>query len=106
MEPITNETVKRKMLAGIDLTDEEFERLFSWLCPVEEIEGDERRFHREMASVFEINDAGKSRYFQVNWRRGLTEYQDDIYLDYFEVQRQEVRRIVITIYWEPIKSEG
>lgn len=53
---------------------------------VDEIEGDDHRWTREMQTIFKIGE----QYYAINWMSGLTEMQENEYWnDPYKVERKE-----------------
>lgn len=93
---------EKELLSKIEkgeLTECEIRQLV-WDChQVDEIEGDEHRWQREISTIIEIGN----RFFRIDWMRGLTEYQENEYWEQpYEVEPKE-KTIVIK---EWIKKES
>lgn len=85
--------LEKRLLAGEKtFSEREIRDLLEY--EVETIEGDEGRWTRDIETIIEVN----GRLFSINWKRGLTEYQEDSY-DYqpVEVERYE-ETVVVTKY--------
>ena len=66
---------------------------------VSEEEGYEGRWMRDMSTVFE----GNGRFFNIDWERGLTEYQEnEFYEQPYEVVKKCHEETIIVINWVPI----
>ena len=80
--------IENKILNGEELTETE-RRYCSWGEIgeyVEEIEGSEHRWTREIQTIFKIGE----QYYAINWMRGLTEMQENEYWDDpYKVERKE-----------------
>lgn len=70
-------TIQEKVLNGEELTEEELRCLSSGVAGhlIEEIEGDDHRWHREMSVIFEI----QGRYFRLDYMKGLTDFYEQPY---------------------------
>lgn len=93
-------TIQEKVLNGEELTEEELRCLSSGVAGhlIEEIEGDDHRWQREVSIVFEI----QGRYFRLDYMKGLTENQeDDFYEQPYEVIKKE--KTIVVNYW--VKKE-
>lgn len=79
----TEEEVREIINEGFDNGNDDF---------VEEIEGEEHRWYREIKQIIKIED----RYFELNWGRGLTECQEN---EYFadEIYEVEPKKEIIEV---------
>lgn len=85
------QTLEEKILAKLnghtDLTESEL-KYFVWEMgkQVDEIEGEDHRWQREVKTIIEID----GKLYAVDWRRGLTESQEsDFWEQPYEVERHE-----------------
>lgn len=94
----------------VDMIDdgESFEenetREFLWECgqQVDEIDGYPHRWDQEIKTVIQIED----RFFAVDWRRGLTECQENSFYDPpYEVTLTETQKTITVREWNPIEKE-
>ena len=88
-----SKTIQEKVLNGEELNEEELRCLSSGVAGhlIEEIEGDDHRWQREMSVIFEI----QGRYFRLDYMKGLTEHQeDDFYEQPYEVIKKEKTIVV------------
>ena len=88
---MTKEYFLNKFDNGEEFTFEELEYIIqeSDFEYVDEIEGDDHRWNREMQTIIKIDD----RLFAIDWRKGLTEMQENEYWD----QPYEVKVVEKTI---------
>lgn len=88
---MTKEYFLSKFDNGEEFTFEELEyiALESDFEYVDEIEGDDHRWNREMQTIIRID----GRLFAIDWRKGLTEMQENEYWD----QPYEVKVVEKTI---------
>lgn len=77
--------IEKKVVAGEELTEQEMRHLVYYGDYVDEIEGAEGRWQREIQTIIEIND----ELYAIDWQRGLTEYQKDVFL----AQPYKVKRV-------------
>lgn len=91
------------MLKKIDnhekLTEEELEELV-WSYQIERIYGADHRWDKEVCSIINICD----RTFAIDWRKGLTEMQDNIF-DNQPYEVKSIEKVVVTKEWVPINQE-
>ena len=67
-----------------DLSEREFRNLLDY--EVDRSYGDNRRWTREVSSILKLC----GHLFELDWDEGLTEYQDDVFLDLpYEVVKEE-----------------
>lgn len=86
--------------SGGEFTETEIKGLVDRGNFVDEIEGDDHRWDREITTIIEVD----GRYFAIDWRRGLTEYQGN----WFDNQPREVTkttRMVEVTEWIPMVNE-
>ena len=77
-------------------------RALIWDYKVENIEGEDHRWQREISTIIKIKD----RYFQINWMRGLTENQeDDFWEQPFEVYPKTYQKTITVTDWIPKEKE-
>lgn len=96
---MTDEEVVKKIDGGEKLTEEEISSLIWDYEQVYEEEGNEHRWDREVLTVVKICN----RYFAINWRRGLTEIQDNCYYEQpYEVACENITEVVTKQKWKPI----
>lgn len=88
------ELIINKVDSKVDLSEEEIETLL-WETDEVSVEmGEPHRWNTPVSTVIEV----LGRYFQINWWRGNTEYQMDIYSEQpYEVEPYE-ETITITKY--------
>ena len=87
-EKLTEED--RANLAWGDCVDEGYEY-------VDQIDGSSSRWTQRVQTVFKYND----EYWAIDWRSGLTEYQENEYSsDPYRVERKE--RVVTVVDWVKI----
>lgn len=86
--------------SGDIFNDEELE--FMALNSIEEREGTEHRWTRDVESIFKCGE----RYFIIRWERGLTEYQyNQFYEQPVEATIKEYEKVVRIREWIPIVKE-
>lgn len=93
------EQIEEKIKAGIRLTEDELSRIPWESAYVEEIEGAEHRWTREVTTIFQIGDD----FYALDWRRALTEMQEH---EFWE-QPYKVKKVeeVVTVHrWVPVKD--
>lgn len=80
--------IENKILNNLKLTETE-RKYCAWGEVgeyVDEIEGEDHRWDREMKTIFKICE----KYYAIDWRKGLTEMQENGYWDDpYEVERKE-----------------
>ena len=70
---------------------------------VEEKEGDDHRWQREIRTILKAGD----RNFAINWMRALTEFQENEYpWQPVEVQYRQWEEVVVKHEWYPIDGRG
>lgn len=89
--------------AGNEFSEREL-REMRWDFPVEsEHEGDDHRWTREITTVINVN----GRFFRIDWRRGLTEMQDDEFWNQpVEVEKHEYEKTITVTEWLPVVKGG
>jgi hypothetical protein len=76
------------------LTERELQRLVDY--EIEREEGEDRRWTRSISSIIKIN----GRTFCINWDKGLTEYQDNVYDEQpYEVKQHRYEKKIIVTEW-------
>ena len=66
---------------------------------VEEIEGEDHRWDREMETIFQAG----GRYFSICWRRGLTECQENEFWEQpVEVRKHTYQKTITVTEWKPV----
>ena len=86
--------------SGGEFTETEVRELIYEGNFVDEIEGNDHRWDREVTTIIEVD----GRYFAIDWRRGLTECQEN----WFDNQPREVTkttRMVEVTEWIPMVNE-
>lgn len=79
-----------KIDAGEELTRREL-KILALEFDIERIEGDDHRWQREIRSICKLGD----RLFAVDWMSGLTEMQEDDFLEQpFEVEKVAYKKTV------------
>lgn len=89
--------IKEKLDAGVELTESELAKL-SW-HGIEDIEGEDHRWQREVKTIFQLGDD----FYALDWMRGLTENHEDNYWK----QPYKVKKVeeVVTVHrWVPVKD--
>ena len=70
---------------------------------IDEIEGEDHRWQREVQTIIQLNN----RYFSISWMRGLTELQENNYWKQpIEVELQEEEKVIKIQQWIPIVKEN
>lgn len=68
---------------------------------VDEIEGEDHRWTREMQTIFKIGE----QYYAIDWMRGLTEMQDNEYWDDpYKVERKEEIVTTTVVSYVPVRE--
>lgn len=80
-----------------DFSEEEIKALIYEGDRVAELEGNDHRWNREITTVIKIDD----KLYAIDWRRGLTEMQDDSYYA-TPYQVKEKTKVVEVTYYEKI----
>lgn len=91
--------VIRRIDSKENFEEDELSELLWRLEEVDRIQYDDDRWSRPISSIFRIGE----RFFQLDWDKGLTEYQQD----YFEEQPFEVfyeEKTIVVKEWHPIKK--
>lgn len=91
--------VIRRIDSKENFEEDELSELLWRLDEAERIQYDDDRWTRPVSSILRIGE----RFFQLNWDKGLTEYQED----YFDEQPFEVsftEKVVVEKEWFPIKE--
>lgn len=84
-----------KIDKGENLTEKELKRL-AYEYEIEKIVYDKNRWTMPISSVCKLLD----RYFMVEWQEGLTEYQEDEFLDQpYEVELQQYQKVTNVRRW-------
>lgn len=92
--------LKTKLLSGDTLTEREISELINEYT-VEEIEGDDNRWTRNMTSIVEVD----GQYFAVYWQRGLTECQEDNFMDQpVKVRKHTYPKTITVTEWIPVEE--
>lgn len=99
------EIMLEKIDSGLDLTERELSRIKEYSISTDY--GDKDRWQRPVYDILKISD----RYFSLTWYEGLTEYQEDTYLDQpVEVVPHKVititEKIVYTAKDSPFKDNS
>lgn len=68
-----------KLKAGEKLTEDEIATICYNSHEVDEIEGDDHRWAREVTTIVQIDDS--ENLWAIDWMRGLTEYQENEFYD-------------------------
>lgn len=77
--------LEEKIYNGVKLTEGELEEAVLEYDPVDEIEGENRRWTQAVTTILQIKD----KLFAINWERGLTEYQPNEFCNQpYEVERK------------------
>lgn len=97
MKEINWETFTEDMVKKIDNGETLTEKELSYFAEdaIANIEGDEHRWTRDMKSIVQSNE----RLFAVDWDRGLTESQENMYYN----QPYEVRKVTKKVVKEIIE---
>lgn len=91
-----DEIMVQKIDSHEDLTEDELRALVWEHHNVARIEGENRRWSRTVRSVVELC----GRYFEVIWEQGLTENQDDQFLEQpYEVEQDTYKKVVEVHNW-------
>ena len=97
-------TIENKILNGEELTETE-RKYCAWGEIgeyVEEIEGEDHRWNREIQTIFKIGE----QYYAINWMRGLTEMQENEYWDDpYKVERKEEIVTKTVIKYVPMEEQ-
>lgn len=89
------EIIVNKIDNGEKLTEEELKEIV-WDYDVESSYGDNRRWTRSVSTV--VSMCG--RYFMVDWKEGLTEYQENEFWEQpYEVERKEYEKTIKVVEW-------
>ena len=88
------EELKKKILAGEELTEREVRDLRDY--EVDEVKGENRRWERHNQIIVEID----GRFFQVEFEEGLTEEQENEYWPQVAVEVVKKEKQVTIAYWE------
>lgn len=82
------------------LTEKEIQNLVLDFNHVEEIGGDQHRWQQEVSTIIEVDN----KFFRIDWMRGLTEYQENDYLEQpYEVIPKE--KTITIKKWEKVNKE-
>lgn len=94
------EIMVTKILNGENLTEGELEMLV-WDYEVERDEGDHGRWTMGVTSIVKLCD----RYFALNWRAGLTEYQENEFYDQpYEVIKHTYQKPITVTEWVAVED--
>ena len=94
MEVVAN-SLEQKVLTGRHLTETEIKELVNEY-EVETIDGDDNRWTRNVRTIVKVQD----RFFAIDWQRGLTECQEDCYLDQpIEVRKHTYPQTIMVTEW-------
>lgn len=95
--------IENKILNGEELTKTE-RKYCAWGEVgeyVEEIEGCDHRWTREMQTIFKIGE----QYYAIDWMSGLTEMQDNEYWDDpYKVERKEEVATTTIVSYVPVEE--
>ena len=90
------ELMVEKIDTGESLTKDEIIRITEY--EIERGYGDSGRWTRDVSTVLKMCD----RFFMLNWRQGLTEYQGhEFYTQPYEVEKKEYEKMVVIKEWIP-----
>lgn len=94
---ITIEELLDKAIKGEKLDEQEWKQVvydYAMYNKIDMQEGVERRWHRDCTIIFPYKD----KFYGITYGRGLTEYQEDSFMDCYI---NEVRQVIKTIEdWE------
>lgn len=91
-----DEIMVQKIESHEDLTEKEIRTLVFECNEVERCEGENRRWSRTVSSIIELC----GRFFKVIWEQGLTENQDDQFLEQpYEVEHDTYKKVVEVHNW-------
>lgn len=97
-------TIENKILNGEKLTKTE-RKYCVWGEVgeyVDEIEGDDHRWNREIQTIFKID----KQYYAIDWMRGLTEMQENEYWDDpYKVERKEEIVTKTVVKYVPMEEQ-
>lgn len=83
-----------RLKAGEELNEDDLKTLMWVGQVVDVIEGEEHRWTRDMTTIIEID----GELYAIEWDRGLTEYQENLYCSQpYRVVRKE-KQITVTCY--------
>lgn len=83
-----------RLKAGEELNEDDLKTLVQFGQVVDRIEGEEHRWTRDMTTIIEID----GELYAIEWDRGLTEYQENLYCSQpYRVVRKE-KQITVTYY--------
>ena len=88
-------TIKKKILAGKSLSEEEVAEWIRNAVPIDRIADESRRWHSEITLIYKL----QNRYFKLCYDQALTEIQED---EFWPQTAQEVtphKKIIETIEW-------
>lgn len=88
----TEEIATRKLKKGIELTEDEISSLLMCFDTVHEEEGEGRRWSKWRLSVIEVDNV----LYAIEWDEGLTEMQENSYLDQPYKVELETKEVVVT----------
>ena len=90
------EELQQKLINGEKLTEAELEEIAYTWSPFQIIEGEDGRWRKEISLIFEI----EGRFFRLEYGKGLTEYQDDIFNKQpYEVYYTEKTETIVVRTW-------
>lgn len=102
MDEVVN-VIKDKILNGEELTETE-RKYCAWGEVgeyVDEIEGSDHRWTREMQTIFKIGE----QYYSIDWMKGLTEMQENEYWnDPYKVKRKEEIVTTTIVSYVPVEK--
>lgn len=84
-----------KLKNGEELSECELRELCGSDYWVEEIEGDDHRWQREIKTIIDVD----GQLYAIDWMRGLTEYQESEFLDQpYKVKKveKEITQTIVT----------
>lgn len=92
------EEIYSKLKNGEELSEEEIRELIWCGDEVDEIEGDDHRWQKEMQTVIDVD----GQLYAIDWMRGLTECQENEYLEQpYKVKKVEKVITKTEITYEP-----
>lgn len=95
---MTKQEFLKKYDEGYEFNEKEIKNIvFDYEHQVDEIEGEDHSWQKEMKTIVNFGD----RYFAIDWMSGLTEHQENDFLEQpYEVEKKV--RVVTETYWEKI----
>jgi len=82
----------------LDFSEDEIESLIDYGNYIDEFEGDDHRWDREVTTIIELD----GKLYAIEWRRGLTEMQDNNYFSPAPYQVEKKTKMVEVEYYERI----